>query len=244
MRWHPEQTVAWTASLGEYLQRVWQRGWAVIVSGVGGVLGLISLTVPSSGGSHPQPLISAWIWGPLLVGGVTIAQFLAFHDVRRERDEARSELQIRLDALRFRLDMTRLQPNAARMPVAGADQPQPGFSFWLTFTNGAAEVMEYEIETLSIVIEGRTTQEPLSSRVGIILPGRESQYHYPWLACPTKEVLDGMCEYLIVYRHPTGGRPSFRTHAKFTVGITVGETAIKTAWVVEGAISHDLVEES
>jgi len=239
---------SFATSAQEYGRRVWQRGWVLIVSGIGGVLTLISATVTpgeSHPGQHAHPIIPLWLGLTLLIGGIMVAQFLAFHDVRKERDTASRELTTRLDALWYRFDVTGIEPKFARMRRGTNGELEQGWSFWLTFTNGAVDALEYEIEMLSVVLDGRTTEHPLTSPTGVVLPGRDSRFHYSWLPCPLKEVLDGFCEYTIVYRHPTGG-PAFRTHAKLSISLEVnmeeeGKISWTSAWVLDGNVTHDPV---
>ena len=97
-------------SFGEHPRRVpAPTGWALIVSGVGGVLGLISATVEPSNTTHPTALVPTWLWMVLLFGGVIVAQFLAFHDVRKERDAVKREMAERFSNIRYRFAMVGLR---------------------------------------------------------------------------------------------------------------------------------------
>lgn len=66
-------------SLKEYVPTIIRPLWAVIVGGIGGVLGVLDLT--------KQINVPLWFW---LASGLIVlsaAQFAAFHKVRRRRDE-------------------------------------------------------------------------------------------------------------------------------------------------------------
>lgn len=64
-------------SLSEYLRRVVAHWWALVVGAAGGLVEIVS---PVTGWSPPT-----WAWVTLLLGGVVVAQFLAFHDLFNER---------------------------------------------------------------------------------------------------------------------------------------------------------------
>jgi hypothetical protein len=159
-------------SLREYARRVGRRGWAVVVSGIGAVLGLISLVVPPPAGPNPQPLVPTWLWLVLFLGGIALAQFLAFHDVRLQRDASRADASLRLDSVRYRFVLEALDGHAALGSKAG-EEPRPGYQFVLTFANAGLEPMYYKVESMTISMGGFTADpaEVFSSDDGIILPG-------------------------------------------------------------------------
>jgi hypothetical protein len=64
-------------SLSEYFRRVGAHWWALIVGAAGGAAGIVSRV---TGWSLP-----AWVWVTVLLAGVVVAQFLAFHDLFQER---------------------------------------------------------------------------------------------------------------------------------------------------------------
>jgi hypothetical protein len=68
----------WT-SLREYVVAVAHYWWALAVGGLGGAVGIVSAAVPS----FSVPLA---VWLTLLIGGLLVAQALAFHGVRMQRD--------------------------------------------------------------------------------------------------------------------------------------------------------------
>jgi hypothetical protein len=69
----------------EYAKYVARRWWFVAVGVIGGVLTIVTLVA--------SIVVPTWLGVVILVGGLTIAQFLAFKDMRDERDMARAELQ-------------------------------------------------------------------------------------------------------------------------------------------------------
>lgn len=64
-------------SLSEYLRRAVHYWWALVVGVAGGLIGIASAV---TGWSPPT-----WAWVALLLTGVVVAQFLAFHDLFQER---------------------------------------------------------------------------------------------------------------------------------------------------------------
>lgn len=65
-------------SLKEYLPAVLHHWWAVAISGIGGLIGLLDIITPL--------VMPAWVWMGIAVLGLVIAQFLAFHVIREARD--------------------------------------------------------------------------------------------------------------------------------------------------------------
>jgi hypothetical protein len=230
------------ASLREYMGRVWQRGWAVIVSGIGGVLTMLSAVVPPSASAHPHPVIPLWLGLTLLIGGLFVAQFLAFHDVRKERNAARTELRTRLDAVRYRFEMGALGASVGMGVRPNTTVPEPGYHMWIMFVNGGLDVLEYEVESCVITLGNHAADPGLDfeSRGALILPGRDHRFSYHWICAPIDPVLVGQGEYTVVYGHPSGG-PRFRTHHKFAIGWHVESEATSPIWTTQGKISHERV---
>jgi hypothetical protein len=238
--------VAVRISLREHVWRVRQRWAALVVSSVGGVLGLIALTVPPIDGAHPHAFIPTWLWVGLLVGGIVVAQFLAFHDVRKERDAAKADTQARFDAIRYRFQMNALRGNPGARIAEPGGQPEDGYRFWFEFLNGGTEVLEYEVERVAITLGGHTWPEDvdLESAVGLILPGRVVEFYCNWIPAPIDPLLMGTGEYSVIYGHPSGGT-RFRTMHKFHIGWTMSlgphgeQLGLPQAhWVTQGRVTH------
>jgi hypothetical protein len=68
----------------EYARYVVKRWWSLVVGVAGGILFVISLVTPVS--------VPVWLGIVILFGGLTVAQFLAFRDMRDERTAAQQEL--------------------------------------------------------------------------------------------------------------------------------------------------------
>jgi hypothetical protein len=202
------------------------------VAGIGGILGIITLTVPST-------RIPNSLWLSLFVGGLFIAQFLVFSDVRKERDAARGEIDHRFNSVRYRFQMTGLEGG----PI---NEPLTGFLFSLRFTNGGIEVLEYEIESIEIRVgkHGPAPNSYYESKGGLILPGQEQIFRYPLIPAPVTppgpRPMEG--EYSILYGHPSGGQ-RFRTHHKFRITWPPNIAGLPIAdFGTVGKVTHEPIE--
>lgn len=73
-------------TLSEYSTRVLKGWWALIVAAISDVIG-IALT------KQQDWSVPNWLWWVIILAGFAIAQFLAYHAVRQERDAIRSRLE-------------------------------------------------------------------------------------------------------------------------------------------------------
>lgn len=167
-----------------------------------------------------RSLIPTWLWVTLLVGGIVVAQFLAFHDVRKERDDVKRVMQAKFDALRYRFEVKGIIGHLG-MANMGDGTSKHGYRFELVFTNASLEVMEYEIESVVIEVGGVTAPaevDPSPSRGTIILPGNDKTLIYRTILAPKPKLLppDGSCAIVVKYGHPTGGQ-WFRMRHEFTI---------------------------
>jgi hypothetical protein len=74
-------------SLRELVRRVVQHGFAIVVGGIGGVLGIVSAVYGAINPKAVSP-IPVQLWVTLIFAGTLAAIVSAFHDVRVERDLA------------------------------------------------------------------------------------------------------------------------------------------------------------
>lgn len=81
------EVVEWSMrqSLKEYIRTV-VRSWWVIIGFLVGLLGIVG------GASGNTILLPYWVWVSIGIIALIVAQFLAYHKVRRQRDEARNEV--------------------------------------------------------------------------------------------------------------------------------------------------------
>jgi hypothetical protein len=203
----------WWTSLTEYTHRGVRHGFAILVGGVGGVLGLVSLAVN----------IPAWIWGTLLAVGVVYAQWQTFDDVRRERDAARKELQARLSDVRFGLVLEGLDLG---IDVATAGPPPMlcNIQVSLILGNGVLEPIEYVIESIDLQIADLTAADPqFLTHGGRILPGRTQHFRHPTIEgislTESRAPIAGELTFVARYSHAAGG-PSFRQRRSIALTIT------------------------
>jgi hypothetical protein len=215
----------------------------LIVSGVGGVLGLISLTVPPEAGIHPHAFVPTWLWVGLLLGGIMVAQFLAFHDVRKERDNALTDLATTFDSLRYRFQMAEFGGTPLTMQFVDERDPETGYDFQFLFTNGGTEVIEYGVESAQIVLSDGSSQlaeAEFTSTGGLVLPGTTTVFTYHWIPASIDPLLAGRGSYTVIYGHPSG--PKFRTHHVFVfTWITSAGTGPRVRWLTIGKITHEPV---
>ncbi len=236
-------------SLQEHGQKLLRWWWALVVSGIGGVLGLIAITVPSP--KEGRVLIPTWLWVTLLVGGIFVAQFLTFHDVRKERDVIKLDMERRFDSLRYRFQMGALIGGPTKFVDTDGAGAQPGYQLALTFENGALEPLAYEVESFTVNIGGRTASPGLSwgNTGALILPGHSATFFYhPILTEGDPQPQGGDGEYTIRYGHPSE-HLRFQTHHRFKIGWGVlaepssessGSTvAAIPRWTTIGDITHE-----
>jgi hypothetical protein len=97
-------------SLKEYTREVGKRWWAMLMGGVVAIVGVIDyfcedFIIP----------IPTWGWFAMAVFFLFIAQFLAFHQVRKQRDELKKDLEFsnsedaKLDRQKKQLEIEKLE---------------------------------------------------------------------------------------------------------------------------------------
>ena len=132
---------------------------------------------------------------------LAISAVVAFNEMRLQRDAVREEMKERFDALRYHIMM-----NLTGRPAVGqfpGKASHPGYSFFVTFTNGSLKVMQYEVESFAITMNDGSTalaDSKIGSTGGLILPGRSANYYYPFIPAPTNPIQSGVGEYVVTYR--------------------------------------------
>lgn len=107
-------------SLLPYASAVIRYWWAVVIAGIGGLLGAVALIAPSEHkGWLPWVQRHQPIWWIIFVAGLFIAQFLAFHKVRVERDviQAKAKAGPKLEIVKPTIDAETLTSNGQSLPI-------------------------------------------------------------------------------------------------------------------------------
>jgi hypothetical protein len=186
------------ASLLEFCRRVASHWYAFAVGVIGGLLGLAS-GLYAEARPKAAPLVPLWIWLPLLAGGFLVAIVWAFHEVRTERDAAKADIERRFSALRYALRRGGIDYNLALQPD-GAWSVQVA----LKLANDSDEYLRYEVEHMSVLIEGQSVDNPQFDNRGVIIaPHGVDSFRYPFVTDIPEGWQTGSIEYAIRYGHPS-----------------------------------------
>jgi hypothetical protein len=177
---------------------------------------------------------------------MTVSAFLRFHEMRKQRDAAHRDLMVTFDSLRYRFSFKGVAGVAFRHPQA-PEGKQTGYAFMLGLYNGASEPIEYEMKSVSIVMDSGDTALPqeAASNEAIVLPGETHEYGYPDIYAPIDPLLNGRIEATILYRHPKDRR-TFSMHYNAKIVVRTPQTAgivpnVTFHPILEGKVTHDLV---
>jgi hypothetical protein len=174
---------------------------------LGGVLGVISAVYADVRPKAPT-LIPLWVWLPLLAGGFLIAIFSAFHDVRIERDKARSETKWRFDVMRYALRPAGVP--VTLLPAADGTLGKLDVEVGLRLANNSAGYLRYEIEHMTVTIESLTVGNPEFANRGVIIaPGRYDVFQFPTIRNVNGDWREGTLDFAVRYGHPSS-RLQFR----------------------------------
>ena len=80
-----------------YISRLWNHWWSLVIGVAAGVMWAVESIAKYRGIDWNWP---SWVFPAVFVSGVVLAQFLAFRDMRKERDGAMALLD-RLSAPRY-----------------------------------------------------------------------------------------------------------------------------------------------
>jgi hypothetical protein len=128
-----------------------------------------------------------------------VAIVWGFHDVRMERNVAQDELESRFLALRYALQRGALDYRIELSPD-GTCSIEVG----LRLTNNSADYLRYEIESINVVIEGRSVADAtFHNRGTIIAPGGTDVFRYPFVRGVPYDWHTGFVEFTIRYGHPS-----------------------------------------
>jgi hypothetical protein len=194
-------------SLREFSGRIVRQMYFLAVGIVGGVLGVTSAIYADVQPKAPA-LVPLWVWLPLLAGGFLVATFSAFHDVRIERDKARSETKWRFDVMRYALQPAGVP--VALLPAADGTLGKLDLEVGLRLANNSAEYLRYEIEHMTVTIESLTVGNPEFANSGVIIgPGRYDVFRFPTIRNVNGDWKEGTLDFAVRYGHPSS-RLQFR----------------------------------
>jgi len=163
------------ASLREFCGKVARRWYAVGIGVTGGILGIVDAVSAAAAKPKTAPFsVPLWLWLPLLAGGFLVAIIWAFHDVRMERedmrtqrDAAKAEIERRFDALRYALSIE----NIGTHTDVGPDGTTGDVAITFVHRNNSPEYLRYEIEDADVIIQGREAdQEDPGFAKGTVIP--------------------------------------------------------------------------
>ncbi len=130
-------------SLQEYIRSLGRWGWAVLV----GVLLSVAGAVLDVGGVVGFP---RWVWATMIGVTLLVAPFIAFHQMRKQRDEARSSLESpsRRRDQRKRRDglLARIHSDGTRLLAASCNTEEQ-FGRWHEQFQGWFDQAKAEIQT-------------------------------------------------------------------------------------------------
>jgi len=186
-----------------------------------------------------------WPWMLFLASLLySVSAFLKFHSMRLQRDAARKDILDRFGAIRYRFEWVGLDGGPLILTKENGEIEE-GYEFGLRFRNGSAETIEYEVESLSIVMGAGYSANPNDEYLSTnfyMNPGSAHRFVHHWIKAPTNPLLGGKGEYSIIYRHPTDAG-AFRTHHKFVINWRTVDNAMHPVAITQGKITHELIAE-
>lgn len=158
------EVVEWSMgkSLKEYIRDV-VRNWWVIVGFLVELVGIVS------GASGNNVLVPYWVWVSVGIVVIFVAQFLAYHKVRKQRDEARNEVESAISELESDtisvgdrcIDMARVFWAMGQYLVRGVETKGLHLAIWEVFQkptgeeskgiNEAERELMYKLKLLQLV---------------------------------------------------------------------------------------------
>lgn len=83
----------WSQDLAHYLRHVWRHWRTLVIGGVGGFLMVLALFTSIN--------IPLWLGVTIVIVGLSVAQFLAFRDMKQERDELHKASEVSIGSSPF-----------------------------------------------------------------------------------------------------------------------------------------------
>lgn len=220
-------------SLVEHVPETFRFWWAIGMGGVFGILGAIAVVAKS-------PKVPAWIqdhavlWFALAGASLLVAQFLAFHKVRIERDESKETLEAVRTGPALAFGDIRI------MTFGGQSVEQSQIQIGLNLAHFASTIINYRVESMSVVVENTTAPYQPSAKFERAIPGVPSNIMYPLIrGVDIRAPLSGTLSVSLVYGHPDLGMArrlvETRTFSLFVTGASLFVN--HTNWSVQE--SHD-----
>lgn len=205
------------ASVREFGNKVIRHVYFLAVGVVGGILAIIDSVSAASAKANTTPFsIPLWVWLPLLAAGFLVAIFLAFHDVRMERDRARSTINSRLQDMRNALRVDGVSC-IGRSGVGGTVDAD----LILTVANDSDEEISYEVEDASTVIAGKSGKQRRSgSRAAVIRPHGTNNFKCPTVrGLPLNWQGDGLVGLTVRYGY-VSSPPQYRVQWEYQLSFS------------------------
>ena len=123
------------------------RHWRALVTGLTGTLALLVADEAMT-----KRYIPAWLWVGVLAATVVVAQILVYRDVANERDKARADIEYVRTARALSVgDITLAK-------FVGNPVDQSGVELGVKLKNYGSTVVEFRMESMLVVIDGKTRQ--------------------------------------------------------------------------------------
>jgi hypothetical protein len=129
----------------EYTDAIARHWWALVISLLFGVVGVIQTL------ADENITLPTWAWGYLALAAFSVAQVLAWRDVRRERDATQRRIADLLDALDGAMSLERLRIER--------DHATPGepiwsrFSFQILVRNDGPTQLAFQVERITVHVD-------------------------------------------------------------------------------------------
>jgi hypothetical protein len=151
----------------EYVRAVVRHVYFLLVGLVGAALTVLSLVLPT---------VVRVVGFGLLAFGLIGAQFLAWREIRDERDKSLRSLADLHSSLRFTFSLSKVFWELS--PGDGTVNVQIG----LVFENTSTAVLEYEIQSIAVIVNERTVLDPGFHTRGTRIPvGRDDMFRFPFI---------------------------------------------------------------
>ncbi len=164
------------------------------------IIGFLKDASPSFTGQELS--IPVWVWLAIAFSGIPIAQFLAFHKVRKQREALQKQLDQLRDELLGNLSVNNLYFGFGKLSEDSIDV-QPG----IRLLNSASVAIRYNVTEISAIVSNRAISNPmLRMRTGVIQSGNERLFLYAVITdVPNKFPTECTIKYTIQYGLLAGG---------------------------------------